>query len=385
MINRPIYVDRIMAYADTPFVKILTGIRRCGKSTILKMLIDEMKERGIHDGQILHYSFDSLEYEDIKTAKALFAHLKQHLFLKGRTYLFLDEIQEVKSWEKVVNSLMTDYDVDIYVTGSNSRMMSSEISTYLTGRYIAFRIYPLSFSEYMTFRKGYTEVLDSYTELANYLRLGGFPAVHLQKYTSDEVYTIVRDIYNSTIFTDIVRRNQIRKVDQLERIVKFAFDNVGRTFSAASVSKYLKSENRAIDNETVYNYLSKLESAYILHRCSRFDVQGKEILKTQEKFYLADPALRYSVLGYSANSAAAMLENIIYLELLRRGYEVYVGKLDNAEIDFIAVKQENKLYIQVTQEIGSPETEKREYGRLLDIRDNYPKYVLRTDAFAGGN
>ena len=385
MINRPIYVDRIMAYADTPFVKILTGIRRCGKSTILKMLIDEMKERGIHDGQILHYSFDSLEYEDIKTAKALFAHLKQHLFLKGRTYLFLDEIQEVKSWEKVVNSLMTDYDVDIYVTGSNSRMMSAEISTYLTGRYIAFRIYPLSFSEYMTFRKGYTEVLDSYTELANYLRLGGFPAVHLQKYTSDEVYTIVRDIYNSTIFTDIVRRNQIRKVDQLERIVKFAFDNVGRTFSAASVSKYLKSENRAIDNETVYNYLSKLESAYILHRCSRFDVQGKEILKTQEKFYLADPALRYSVLGYSANSAAAMLENIIYLELLRRGYEVYVGKLDNAEIDFIAVKQENKLYIQVTQEIGSPETEKREYGRLLDIRDNYPKYVLRTDAFAGGN
>lgn len=385
MINRPIYVDRIMAYADTPFVKILTGIRRCGKSTILKMLIDKMKERGIHEGQILHYSFDSLEYEDIKTAKALFAHFKQHLFLKGKTYLFLDEIQEVESWEKVVNSLMADYDVDIYVTGSNSRMMSSEISTYLTGRYIAFRIYPLSFSEYMTFRKEYTEILDSYTELANYLRLGGFPAVHLQKYTPDEVYTIVRDIYNSTIFTDIVRRNQIRKVDQLERIVKFAFDNVGRTFSAASVSKYLKSENRAIDNETVYNYLSKLESAYILHRCSRFDVQGKEILKTQEKFYLADPALRYSVLGYSANSVAAMLENIIYLELLRRGYDVYVGKLENAEIDFIAIKQENKLYIQVTQEIGSPETEKREYGRLLDIRDNYPKYVLRTDAFAGGN
>lgn len=385
MINRPIYVDRIMVYANTPFVKILTGIRRCGKSTILKMLIDKMKGQGIHNEQILHYSFDSLEYEDIKTAKALFAHLKQHLFLEGKTYLFLDEIQEVKSWEKVVNSLMTDYDVDIYVTGSNSRMMSSEISTYLTGRYIAFRIFPLSFSEYMIFRKEYAEVLDPRSELANYLRLGGFPAVHLQKYTPDEVYTIVKDIYNSTIFTDIVRRNQIRKVDQLERIVKFAFDNVGRTFSAASISKYLKSENRAIDNETVYNYLSKLESAYILHRCSRYDIQGKEILKTQEKFYLADPALRYSVLGYSPDSVAAMLENIIYLELLRRGYEVYVGKLDSAEIDFIAVKQENKLYIQAAQEIGSPETEKREYGRLLDIRDNYPKYVLRTDAFAGGN
>ena len=385
MIYRPIYVDKIMTYVNAPFIKILTGIRRCGKSTILKMLIDEMKKKGIRENQILHYSFDSLEYEDIKTAKALFSHLKQHLSSEGKTYLFLDEIQEVKSWEKVVNSLMTDYDVDIYVTGSNSRMMSSEISTYLTGRYIAFRIYPLSFSEYMIFRKEYAEVLDLHAELANYVRLGGFPAAHLQKYTPDEVYTIVKDIYNSTIFTDIVRRNQIRKVDQLERIVKFAFDNVGQTFSAASISKCLKSENRSIDNETVYNYLSKLENAYILYRCGRFDIQGKEILKTQEKFYLADTALRYSVLGYSSDSVAAMLENVVYLELLRRGYKVYVGKVDNAEIDFIAVKQGNKLYIQVAQEIGSPETERREYGRLLDIRDNYPKYVLRTDVFAGGN
>lgn len=385
MIYRPIYVDKIMTYVNAPFIKILTGIRRCGKSTILKMLIDEMKKKGIRENQILHYSFDSLEYDDIKTAKALFSHLKQHLSSEGKTYLFLDEIQEVKSWEKVINSLMTDYDVDIYVTGSNSRMMSSEISTYLTGRYIAFRIYPLSFSEYMIFRKEYAEVLDLHAELANYVRLGGFPAAHLQKYTPDEVYTIVKDIYNSTIFTDIVRRNQIRKVDQLERIVKFAFDNVGRTFSAASISKYLKSENRSIDNETVYNYLSKLENAYILYRCGRFDIQGKEILKTQEKFYLADTALRYSVLGYSPDSVAAMLENVVYLELLRRGYKVYVGKVDNAEIDFIAVKQGNKLYIQVAQEIGSPETERREYGRLLDIRDNYPKYVLRTDVFAGGN
>ena len=264
-------------------------------------------------------------------------------------------------------------------------MMSSEISTYLTGRYVLFRIYPLSFSEYLLFRKEYAEVFDPYTELANYLKLGGFPAVHLQKYTQDDVYTIVRDIYNSTIFTDIVKRSQIRKVDQLERIVKFAFDHVGRTFSAASLSKYLKSENRTIDNETVYNYISKLESAYILHRCPRYDVQGKEILKTQEKFYLADPALRYSVLGYSSDSTAAMLENVVYLELLRRGYEVAVGKLDTAEIDFVAMKQENKLYIQVAQEIGSAETEKREFGKLLDIRDNYPKYVLRTDIFAGGN
>ncbi len=378
-------MDRILPFVNTPFIKILTGIRRSGKTTIMKMLINELKKSGIQDDQILTYNFDSLQYEELKTAQALYAHLKQKLYPTGKTYLFLDEIQEVESWEKVVNSLMTDCDVDIFVTGSNSRMMSSEISTYLTERYVLFRIYPLSFSEYLLFRKEYAEVFDPYTELANYLKLGGFPAVHLQKYTQDDVYTIVRDIYNSTIFTDLVKRSQIRKVDQLERIVKFAFDHVGRTFSAASLSKYLKSENRTIDNETVYNYISKLESAYILHRCPRYDVQGKEILKTQEKFYLADPALRYSVLGYSSDSTAAMLENVVYLELLRRGYEVTVGKLDTAEIDFVAMKQENKLYIQVAQEIGSAETEKREFGKLLDIRDNYPKYVLRTDIFAGGN
>lgn len=383
-----------MTYVDTPFVKILTGVRRCGKSTILKMLMGKLTERGIPDNRILHYNFDSLEYEGLKTAKALFDELKRHLSSDGKTYLFLDEIQEVESWEKVVNSLMSDYDVDIYVTGSNSRMMSSEISTYLTGRYIQFRVFPLSFKEYLTFRESYTTFPvefplefkpNPHEELARYLRFGGFPAIHLQEYSQDEAYTIVRDIYNSTIYTDIVKRNEIRKVDQLERIVRFAFDNVGRTFSASSISKYLKSENRSIDNETVYSYLSKLESAYIIHRCSRYDVQGKEILKTQEKFYLADPAFRYSVLGYSSDSAAAMLENIVYLELRHRGYDVYVGKMDNAEIDFIATKQENKLYIQVTQQIGSPETEQREYGKLLEIRDNYPKYVLCADAFAGGN
>lgn len=384
MIYRSTYIKKILPYKDTPFVKILTGVRRCGKSTIMKMIMEELGKQGIVKERILYYNFDSLEFEEIKTAKALFADLKLHL-AEEKTYLFLDEIQEVKSWEKVVNSLMSDYNVDIYVTGSNSRMMSSEISTYLTGRYVSFRIYPLSFSEYLLFRKSFAETADIHTELVNYVRLGGFPAVHLQNHTADEVYTIVKDIYNSTIYTDIVRRNQIRKIDHLERIVRFAFDNVGRTFSAASISKYLKSENRTIDNETVYRYLGKLESAYILHRCSRYDIQGKEFLKTQEKFYFADSAFRYSVLGYTPDSVAAMLENIVYLELLRRGYDVYVGKIDIAEIDFIATKLENKLYIQVTQEIGSAETEDREYGRLLDILDNYPKYVLRTDAFAGGN
>lgn len=384
MIYRPMYVDRIMKYADAPFVKILTGVRRCGKSTILKMIIKELKKRGIPDERILSYRFDSMEYEDM-TAKEMFAEIKGKLSSAGKTYIFLDEVQEIKHWEKTVNSLASDYNVDIYVTGSNSRMMSSEIATYLTGRYIAFRIYTLSFSEYIDFKKEFSTVTDTKSELAEYIRLGGFPATHLQEYTEDEVYTIVRDIYNSTIFSDIVKRNQIRKVDRLERIVRFAFDNVGKTFSAKSISDYLKSEHRTIDNETVYSYLEKLESAYILHRCSRYDIQGKELLKTQEKFYLADTALRYSVLGYKSTSVAAMLENVVYLELCRRGYSVNVGKTVNGEIDFVAEKQGDKIYVQVTKEIKTEETEKREYDRLLEIRDNYPKYLLTTDNFAGGN
>ena len=405
MILRPVYIEKIMAYSDTPFVKILAGIRRSGKSAILKMVEEELIRRGVSEDRILVYNFDSLQHEEIKNARALYDEVKGQLSKSEKTYLFFDEIQEVKNWEKALNSFMIDFDVDIYVTGSNSRMMSSEISTYLTGRYVQFRVFPLSFSEYLTFRKNWLEKNSSalggdvrlfddfsipaqhlrHNEFARYLRFGGFPAIHLQEYTADEAYTIVQDIYNSTIFTDIVKRNQIRKIDQLERIVRFAFDNIGRTFSAASISKYLKSENRSIDNETVYNYLSKLEGAFILHRCSRYDISGKEILKTQEKFYVGDPAMRYSVLGYTSDSVAAMLENVVYLELLRCGYEVFIGQVVDGEIDFVATRQENKLYIQIAQQIDSVKTEQREYSRLLNIRDNYPKYVLRMDEFAGGN
>ena len=301
MINRPLYVDKIMAYTDTPFVKVLTGVRRCGKSTILKMIMEKLQqEHGIPSERIVSMRFDS-------------------------------------------------------------------------------------FQEYLEFKKQYTQVKDIHAELADYIRLGGFPATHLREYSQDEVYTIVRDIYNSTIFSDIVKRNQIRKINQLERVVRYTFANVGNLFSAKSISDYLKSVNHAIDNETVYSYLEKLEKAYLLHRCSRYDLRGKEILKTQEKFYLADTALRYSVLGYTPDSVASSLENVVYLELCRRGYTVTIGKTPDGEVDFVAQKQNDRLYVQVTQEIKSEKTEKREYERLLEIRDNYPKYVLRTDEFAGGN
>ena len=385
MIDSPLYLNKIMPYVDTPFVKILTGVRRCGKSTILKMIMKKLKEeRNIVDEQILNYRFDSMEYEDM-TTKELYIELKSKILQDKKTYLFLDEIQEIEGWEKVVNTLASDFDVDIYITGSNSRMMSSEISTYLTGRYITFHIYTLSFEEYLTFKKSYTTLKDLKQEFSNYVRLGGFPATHLQDYSQDEVYTIVKDIYNSTIFSDIVRRNQIKKIDQLERVVKYTFNNIGNTFSAKSISNYLKSEQRKIDNETVYNYLEKLQKAYILHKCSRYDLQGKAILKTQEKFYLADISLRYAVLGYTVDSVASTLENIVYLELKRRGYDVYIGKMNDKEIDFVATKQNDKIYVQVTQEIKSEKTQKREYDQLLEIRDNYPKYVVMANDFAGGN
>ena len=385
MIDRPLYLDKIMPFVDTPFVKILTGVRRCGKSTILKMIIKKLREeKHVDDEQILSYRFDSMEYEDM-TTKELYLELKSKIIQSKKTYLFLDEIQEIEGWEKVVNTLASDFDVDIYITGSNSRMMSSEISTYLTGRYITFHIYTLSFEEYLMFKKSYTTLKDLKQEFSQYVRLGGFPATHLQDYSQDEVYTIVKDIYNSTIFSDIVRRNQVNKIDQLERVVKYTFNNIGNTFSAKSISNYFKSEQRKIDNETVYSYLEKLQKAYILHKCSRYDLQGKDILKTQEKFYLADVSLRYSVLGYTVDSIAASLENIVYLELKRRGYDVYIGKIKDKEIDFVATKQNEKIYVQVTQEIKSEKTQKREYEQLLEIRDNYPKYVVMADNFAGGN
>lgn len=385
MIERPLYLNKIMPFVDTPFVKILTGVRRCGKSTILKMIQKKLKgEHHITDEQILSYRFDSMEYEDM-TSKELYQELKTKILNTKKTYLFLDEIQEINGWEKVVNTLASDYDVDIYITGSNSRMMSSEISTYLTGRYVTFHIYTLSFDEYLTFKKSYSTIYDIKQEFNQYVRLGGFPATHLQEYSQDEVYTIVRDIYNSTIFSDIVRRNQVKKIDQLERVVKYTFNNVGNTFSAKSISNYLKSEQRKIDNETVYRYLEKLQKAYILHRCSRYDLQGKSILKTQEKFYLADISLRYAVLGYTIDSVASSLENIVYLELKRRGYDVCIGKYKDKEIDFVATKQNEKIYVQVTQEIKSEKTQKREYEQLLEIKDNYPKYMVLTDDFAGGN
>ena len=383
MLVRNSYVGWIMPFIDMPLVKILTGVRRCGKSTIMLMLMDELRRKGTPEENIVRFNFDTLEWQNLD-AKQVFEIIKGKLTSDKRTYLFLDEIQEIEHWERLVNTFMAEdkYDVDIFVTGSNSKMMSSEISTYLTGRYVSFRIHPLSFAEYLEFRKiygGLTDTPDLSKEFMRYIEYGGFPAVHLKPLTLGEAYVIVRDIYNTTIYTDIVKRNQIRKVDQLERIVKFAFDNIGNTFSANSIKGFMESQNRKIDVETVYSYLSKLESAYIINRCSRQDLQGREILKTQEKFYLADNSFKHAVLGYKHDDISQTLENVVYLELRRRGYDVYVGKLDTKEIDFVAEKQDKRVYVQVAYLLPDKKTQEREFGNLLKVADNYPKFVVSMD------
>lgn len=380
MLIRQSYIDQITPFIDMPLVKILTGIRRCGKSTIMLMLMDELKKRGISEHCIVYFDFDTLKWKNINT-KQVFEIIKDKLVPNERTYLFFDEIQEIEDWERLVNSFMeeVDYSVDIFVTGSNSRMMSSEISTHLTGRYVPFRVYPLSFAEYLDFRKEYGDLQDLSKEFLRYIEYGGFPVVHLKPISMGEAYVIVKDICSTAVLNDIVKRNQIRKVDQLERIVKYAFDNMGNTFSANAIKGFLTSQRRSIDIETVYNYLSKLEGAYILNRCSRIDLQGREILKTQEKFYLVDNAFKYAVLGYKQDDISQTLENIVYLELRRRGYEVYVGKLGTKEIDFVAEKQGESIYVQVAYLLIDKKTQEREFGNLLQIEDNFPKFVVSMD------
>ena len=386
MIDRPLYIEAIAPYIDAPLVKVLSGVRRSGKSTILLMIMEMLRKRGVPESRIVRYSFDSLRYVDLHTAADYYRMITERLSEEsGRAYLFLDEVQEIPSWEKVLNSLMVDFDVDLYVTGSNSRLLASEISTYLTGRYVSVPVYPLSFREFLAFEQDRGVVRSCREAFPDYIRRGGFPIVSANGMTEDQAHAVVGDIYASIVLKDIVQRHDIRKTEQLERIARFALENAGKTFSAKSVSDYLKSQQRSISTETVYSYLSFLEQAFLMYRCPRFDIRGKEVLKTQEKYFVVDSALKYSQLGYSPTSVASMLENVVYLELRRRGYAVFVGKLGSAEIDFVAEKQGEKLYIQVARSLELEATREREYGNLLAVPDGYPKFVVTADASWEGN
>lgn len=381
MIIRTRYLDILKTYRDVPLVKILSGIRRCGKSTILDMLEKDLLESGVSADHIIHLRYTSEELDDSMTAKLMYRDIKEKMTDNNRYYLLLDEVQEVSNWEKAVNSLLEDANTDIYVTGSNSKLMSSEISTYLTGRYISIPVFTLSFAEYIEFKKGKGGTVK---ELLNeYIRTGGFPIVAVGNFDERSSYQIAEGIYNSVITGDIVRRHHITNFDLFNRVVKYVIENVGKTFSANAIVKFMKSEGRSLSVESVYNYLEWLEKAFVIYRCSRYDMQGKSVLKTQEKFYLADSSLKYCVMGFNPKSVAAMLENIVYFELRRKGYDVYIGKNADKEIDFIAAHLDKRLYVQVCRNL--PEESDREIANLLEIKDHYPKYVVTLDELAGGN
>ena len=381
MIIRPQYMNVLKTYRDVPLVKILAGIRRCGKSTILDMLREDLLQSGIAADHIISMRYTSEDFNDKMTDKDMYNGIKNQMTDNERYYLLLDEVQEIDGWEKAVNSLLENANTDIYVTGSNSKLMSSEISTYLTGRYISIPVYTLSFSEYLEFKK--TDPRSVKELLNEYLRFGGFPIVALSNFDERSAYQIVEGIYTSVITNDITRRHNIMNFDLFNRVVKYIVENVGKTFSANAIAKFLKSEGRALSVEAVYNYLNWLEKAFVVYRCQRYDLQGKSVLKTQEKFYLADASLKYCIMGFNPKSIAAMLENVVYFELRRRGYEVYIGKNETKEIDFVAAQRDERIYVQVCRNL--PEESDREIANLLEIKDHYPKYVVTLDELAAGN
>lgn len=380
IVSRPLYTQVLETYRDVPLVKILVGIRRSGKTTILELFKQELLSKGVAAEHIVARRYTSLDIPENFSARDMYNDLKQAMHGGGKFYLLLDELQEVEGWEKSVNALLEEGLADIYVTGSNSRLMASEISTYLTGRYVMIPVYTLSLAEFLDFKKNSTL---SERELLNvYLRSGGFPIIAAGTFEEQTAYQIVEGIYHSIIAGDIARRHAIGSQDLFDRTVRFIVENVGKTFSANRIVMFLKNEKRSLSVETIYNYISWLEEAFIIYRCQRYDIQGKNILKTQEKFYLADPSLKYCILGFNPIGLAAMLENIVYFELKRRGYDVYIGKLGDKEIDFVAMRRDEKLYVQVCRNL--PQDSDREIANLLAIKDHYPKYVVTLDDLASG-
>lgn len=381
MIIRPDYIKAITPFIDAPLVKILAGVRRCGKSTILSMIANVLNDRGINSENIIERRYNEMNIDDSFTAKDMYNDLRSAVSGKGKCYLFLDELQEIDGWERVVNDLLESCDVDIYVTGSNSKLMSSEISTYLTGRYVLIPVYTLSFREYLDFKK--KDISEARTIFDEYIQYGGFPIIGIGDFDTRSAYQIVEGIYASVITRDISKRHNIRNKVLFDRVVRYIIENVGMTFSASSIVKFLKSENRSLSVEAIYNYLKWLAEAFIIYPCCRYDLQGKTVLKTQEKYYLSDISLRYSQMGFDRKMLSAMFENVIYLEMKRRGYDVYIGKNYAKEVDFVGVRRDERVYVQVCVEL--PTQSSRETDNLMEIKDHYHKYVVCRDPLALGN
>lgn len=380
MIKRELYMKRIRPFIGTDLVKVMTGIRRCGKSVMLDLIKEELKELGISAAQFITFNFEDLRNANFCTASSLHDEvIRRASEISGKVYLFFDEIQEVTDWEKCINSLRIEMDCDIYITGSNARLLSGELATVLGGRYVEFTIYPFSYAEFMDLYKDIFPDASDSAVFQKYLTLGGMPYLANLRYAEEPSKQYLTDVYNSVVLNDVVKRNKIRDVDLLTRIVTYVIGNIGTTFAATSIAKFLKSERRTVATDTVLNYIQYCISAYLFYQVKRQDIQGKQILSTNEKYYMADHGLREAVFGGNMRDINLILENIIYMESLRRGYTITVGKSGTKEIDFICQKQDQKVYIQVTYLLASEETIQREFGIYDSIHDNFPKYVVSMD------
>ena len=382
MIKREAYMSRIRPFIGSDLVKVLTGIRRCGKSVMLELIQEEITASGVDPSQFISINFENMSNASLCTAQALHDEIiGRAAQLSGKVYLFFDEIQEVQDWETCINSFRVELDCDIYITGSNAKLLSGELATYLAGRYVEFVIYPFSFDEFIQLYRTIFPDADVRTCFNRYLTAGGMPYLANLRYEETACRQYLQDLFNSVELKDIVQRNKVRDVDMLERIIAYVTANIGTTFSSTAISKYLKSEGRSVSPETVLGYLKACTDAFLFYQVKRQDLRGKKILTVNEKYYVADHGVREAVFGGNQRDINLVLENIVYLELLRRGYVVTVGKVGDKEVDFICESQGNRLYIQVAYLLASEETIQREFGVYERVRDNYPKYVLTLDEF----
>ena len=384
MTKRELYIEKIKPFIDKDIIKVLTGIRRSGKSVMLKLIMEELKQNKIDEKQFININFENLINRELTTADKLHEYiLKKASEIKKKCYIFLDEIQEVKDWEKCINSLRVneEYDFDIYITGSNAKLLSGELSTYLAGRYVEFVIYPFSFKEFLETLKSIQQDVSTREAFQKYVKFGGMPFLYNLAFEEEASLQYLKDIYSSIILKDITQKNKIRDTDLLERVISYLIMNVGNNFSATSISKFFKSENRKVSVETILNYIKAAEESFLIYRVSRDDLIGKKVLNVNEKYYIADHGMREAILGSNQRDINQIFENIIYLELLRKGYNVRVGKVDNLEVDFVCTKGNEKIYVQVAYLLASSETIEREFTSLEKIDDNYPKYVISMDEF----
>ena len=384
MLKRDEYIKQIVPFIDKDVIKVLTGIRRSGKSVMLKLLMEELKNRGINENQFIYINFENLKYRNLKNYERLYDFILNKVDDKYKSYyIFLDEIQEVEEWERCVNSLRVDEDFnfDIYITGSNAKLLSGELSTYLAGRYIEFVVYPFSFKEFFEIIQEKNQEIKVKEAFQDYVKFGGMPFLHNLDYNFEASMQYLQDLYASIILKDITQRNNIRDTDLLERIINYVVMNIGNTFSATSISKFFKSENRKVATETILNYIKACEEAFLVYRVARNDLLGKKILNVNEKYYIADHGIREAIMENNQKNINQVLENIVYFEMLRRGYNVKIGKVDNLEVDFVCKKNDETIYIQVSYLLASEDTKEREFSVLENIKDNYPKYVLSMDEF----